>query len=118
MLIERLLIPGNPMDQAKSGLRSSLTELQDITPKKYACTIAASCPAIFKDAKTGSYVIIGKNYDITPQGLGHRVGGDEAVIRISADLIEDAIRPRRMIGSVRVLFAWVFNYKRGQNPKR
>lgn len=69
--------------------------LRDITPAKYRCSmVSPACQAIFETG-TGFYVIIGKVVNPADfKELEGRVGPDEVVIEVSADLIEEAVRGR------------------------
>lgn len=68
--------------------------LVDLTPAEFACSMTMSCPALLKDERSGTYVVIGKIRDPQSPGLRGRVGSDEMAIEISSALVDDAIRPR------------------------
>mgnify|MGYP000137805111 CR=1 FL=1 len=73
-----------------SDLTSAKIE-ENLTPKKYEASPAmGNCPAIFK-TDTGSYVLIGKalsENEVKQLDIGGRVGDDEIVFQIPADLIK------------------------------
>jgi hypothetical protein len=62
----------------------------DLTPARFACSLAMSCPAVYKDDE--NYVIVGKL--ITPEDplMRQRVGPGEAAMEISVELLEGAVR--------------------------
>lgn len=77
-------------DGDQKHFTSELEELKDITPAEFACTLTASCPAIFENARANNFVIIGKVRSKCA-ALEGRVGADEMAIEISADLIRVAL---------------------------
>ena len=72
-------------------------KLIDITPSKFQCGNATpTCPAVFK-SNQNTYIIIGKAVSLIEHpGLRNRVGDDETLIEISAELVESAIRGHRV----------------------
>ena len=62
----------------------------DLTPTRFACSLAMSCPTVYKGDE--NYVIVGKL--ITPEDplMRQRVGPGEAAVEISAELLEGAVR--------------------------
>ena len=72
-------------------------KLTDITPAKFQCGGATPvCPAVFK-SNQNTYIIIGRAVSLTEHpGLSRRVGDDETLIEISAELVESAIHGRRV----------------------
>ena len=68
-------------------------KLTDITPSKFRCGDAsACCPAVFRSAQD-TYFIVGKMVEVNehPQ-LRRRVGADEMVIEIAAELLDGAVK--------------------------
>lgn len=60
-------------------------KLKDVTPKKFAC-LAGGCPAIFKTNK-GTCLIIGIKVDCPERLLPNRIGPNETVIEVPAELL-------------------------------
>ncbi len=60
-------------------------KVKDVTPKGLAC-IAGGCPAIFKTDR-GTYLIIGTNLDSARGLLSDRIGPNEVVIEVPAELV-------------------------------
>lgn len=77
--------------RARAVRKNHKAGLKDLTPSKFACTYTASCPAVFIDSSDGSYLIIGQACDVAPVNLSQRVGKEEALIRISGELLEGAL---------------------------
>ena len=59
--------------------------MKDITPAKSKCSYSASCPSVHKSGDGKKYFIIGKFVE-KDDHMG------EAMVEISADLLEEAIR--------------------------
>ena len=72
-------------------------KLIEITPSEFRCgTATPACPAMFK-SNQNTYIIIGRAVSLMEHpGLSNRVGSDETLIEISAELVESAIRGRRV----------------------
>ena len=64
-------------------------KLRELTPLEYACA-NTFCPAVFQ-SDTGTYVIIGKACHREHAQLRDRIGPDETVLEVSADLLEAAL---------------------------
>ncbi len=66
-----------------------MKKVVDVTPEEYICPLA-DCPAVLKtDACT--YLIIGKILDHSHPAVIGRIGRDETVVEIPAELLERAI---------------------------
>lgn len=65
-------------------------ELRDITPARHRCEGATSmCPVVLQSS-SGTYIVIGKKLDLdTRNSLSHRIGRDETVLEIPAELLEE-----------------------------
>jgi hypothetical protein len=64
-------------------------KIVDITPEKFICPVG-ECPAVLK-TDGHSYLVIGKILDHSHPAVVGRIGYDETVVEIPADLLEAAI---------------------------
>jgi hypothetical protein len=72
-------------------------KLIEITPEKFRCGEATpTCPAVFQ-SNAGTYLIIASAVNLSEHpGLKHRIGTDETLIEISAELLEGALRDAKI----------------------
>jgi hypothetical protein len=71
--------------------------LKELTPFKHRCgSVGSMCPAVL-ESSVGTYIIIGKILDLdTKNSLSQRIGDDETVIEISAELLEEALATKHL----------------------
>jgi hypothetical protein len=77
-----------------SFLKNEQVLLEEVTPPEYICSYGASCPAIFHNKKTESYVIIGKTISRENPDLRFRISADETAVEIPAGLLDKLLRIR------------------------
>jgi hypothetical protein len=63
----------------------------DITPRVFRCYDQAACQSVFQSTD-GWYYIIGKVENSIPSEVAARTGFNECAVKISAGLIEEAIK--------------------------
>lgn len=61
--------------------------LKDLTPE--GMCLVGSCPAIYQDAKTGAYFLVGTQVNPSDVGLEGKVGKGEVLIKIPKNLIDN-----------------------------
>lgn len=59
--------------------------LNDVTPPAFAC-LPGGCPAVFETDRD-TYLIIGRRLDQPEVSLADKIGPDETVIEVPADLL-------------------------------
>jgi len=61
-------------------------KIKDVTPSAFAC-ITGGCPSIFETDRQ-TYLIIGRKVDVPDGLLSGKIGLDETVIEVPADLLQ------------------------------
>jgi hypothetical protein len=97
---------GSDVSQGSSA--HQVEDLEDITHLRHRCNYSAACPAVFRNARAGSYVIIGATRDPLSGPLAGRVAAYETAIEIPADILEAAVRAvilGKLVSSIQFLSA-------------
>jgi hypothetical protein len=73
----------------QQSLMKKIKKIVDVTPAEYICPYA-DCPAVLK-TDVATYLVIGKILDHSHPAVVGRIGRDETVVEIPAEILEGAI---------------------------